>query len=672
MTSNRIVSLSIAACAALSSVPAWGQLRICNYNLRGDSGTLGTGFDKVLEGMGNDTTSGFAKPIDILLVQETDAQSTTTQQIVTMLNTLYGANTYSRGTLDGATTGAGRPGIVYRNSSVSLVSELQVGTASSSGAARAPMQYRFRPTGYDTSADFYIYNSHYKASDSSTDRARRLVEANTIRQNADALGQGARIIYGGDFNSYYSTEPMFTGNGGTLGLESAGNGQARDPLNAPGSWNNNAAFVSIASQSPLNSPPPATGFVGGGLNSRFDLQYVTDEVLTNEGVSYINGSYHTFMNNGSVPLNSSINVAANNAQPALPNRSQVLTALTTASDHLPLVVDYRIPAKMSLSVGTVGAQVIAGATISVNATVTNSAGVVSALGADELDYTGSGAGRLSGAISGTANAGVVPVGNVHVFPLNTAAPGIATGTVSVNTTSQGAASASLSAAVSTTVLAHANPSFALAADEEVKTINFGIRANGGGTHSETFNIANIADASGFTAGLKLISINGTGSTAILSTNAGTFANQAADGSASFDATIATTAYGSFSATYTFATADQDLPGAAARENLTLTLNGIVALGGDTNLDGFVGTEDFNELAGNFGALSPTWQMGDFNRDDLIDSADFGILTSHFGERIVMASPSPAGQSLGSTVPEPASLGLLTMALSLCAIRKRSH
>lgn len=646
--------LGMAAIAALCAAPAYGQLRICNYNILASGGDVNTGLSTVLQGMGNDNTAGFAKPIDILLVQETETQATTTQQVVDALNTLYGANTYGRGTIDAASSGGGRTGIVYRLSSVSLVAEAQVGTWSSSGAARAPMRYQFRPAGYSASADFYIYNSHYKASQGF--ETRRMMEAAMIRANADALGASSRIIYGGDFNSYTSSEIMFGGQGGTLGLQSAGNGQAYDPANRPGNWHNSSSFISIQSQAPAISPP--SGFVGGGLNDRFDIQYVTDDMMSGEGVAYINGSYHTFMNNGSIPLSHSINEASNTALPSLPNRAGVLSALTTASDHLPLIVDYQIPARMSLSVGTVASQVIVGAALNVNATVTNTATVISSLGADELDYSGTTSGKLTGSLSGSANAAPSPVGNLHSLSLNTLTPGPAVGTVSVTSTSQGAASASLSSSVSTTVLAHANPTLSTTSNVDAATIDFGIHAAGAGSATLSFNIGNVADASGFTAGLKLTSISGTGATAQLSTNASTFANLAAGSSNLYSAMMSLGNYGTFSATYTFATADQDLPGATARENLLLTLNGVVALGGDANLDGFVETSDFNTLAGNFGAASATWNEGDFNRDALVDSMDFAVLAGSYGQRVNMAAPS-----LGAVVPEPSALGVALIVLA---------
>ena len=50
-------------------------------------------------------------------------------------------------------------------------------------------------------------------------------------------------------------------------------------------------------------------------------------------------------------------------------------------------------------------------------------------------------------------------GNFHTLSLNTSAPGVASGTVTVSSISQAAQDATFSQAVSTTVMAHARPSF---------------------------------------------------------------------------------------------------------------------------------------------------------------------------------------------------------------------
>ncbi len=65
------------------------------------------------------------------------------------------------------------------------------------------------------------------------------VEANSIRADADALGQGTLIVYAGDFNMRSSSEAAFQK------LISPGNGQALDPIGRLGTWHNNPSFVDV-------------------------------------------------------------------------------------------------------------------------------------------------------------------------------------------------------------------------------------------------------------------------------------------------------------------------------------------------------------------------------------------------------------------------------------------
>ncbi len=84
--------------------------------------------------------------------------------------------------------------------------------------------------------------------------------------------------------------------------------------------------------------------------------------------------------------------------------------------------------------------------------------------------------------------------------------------------------------------------------------------------------------------------------------------------------------------------------------------------GDANLDGKVNALDFNALATNFGqnAGSDVWTQGDFNYDGVVNTQDFTALASNFNQ--VLASPS-----LGTLVPEPASLALV---VAIWAIGRR--
>lgn len=90
--------------------------------------------------------------------------------------------------------------------------------------------------------------------------------------------------------------------------------------------------------------------------------------------------------------------------------------------------------------------------------------------------------------------------------------------------------------------------------------------------------------------------------------------------------------------------------------------------GDATLDGKVNTLDFNMLAGSFAGSSKVWAQGDFNYDGLVDSTDFNSLVSNYG-KTGLAAPVPS-LSLGAVVPEPAGVGLVAMALTGLAGRRR--
>jgi hypothetical protein len=85
--------------------------------------------------------------------------------------------------------------------------------------------------------------------------------------------------------------------------------------------------------------------------------------------------------------------------------------------------------------------------------------------------------------------------------------------------------------------------------------------------------------------------------------------------------------------------------------------------GDANLDGAVSTPDFTALASNFNGVGKAWFNGDFNFDGKVNALDFNALATNFGQ------PPLSSPSLGTLVPEPASIGLVVLG-SFCAARRR--
>lgn len=442
---SRPFAAALLTVAALCQ-PSAAQLRIVTYNTAEDATSA---LSTVLPAIGQNLRNGIAKPIDVLSLQEQTTPATTTQDIVNLLNVHYGAGTYARGVQIASSTGAGRPAIIYNTQTVQLIAEVRASTVSSEGGSRQTMRYQFRPFGYDASADFYVYSSHYKASNTAADADRRNVEATEVRANADALGQGASLIYTGDLNLYTSTEPAYQT------LLSAGAGQAIDPLNPSNvtqNWDNSSSFASFHTQSPCTSSTGNCG-VGGGVDSRFDFQLSTAEVHDGEGFDLIAGSYHPFGNNGST-YNQAVNSGSNTVTfPGVTSftKSQILNALVSATDHLPVVADYQLPAVLDAIVDTIPMTLDVGQVFSLGVSVFNAAEVVAAIGADELDYTLSATGALSGLFNGIDAA--LGGGNLHNVTFDTSTPGLKSGQIVISTTSQSAANALMTIPVSYEVLA---------------------------------------------------------------------------------------------------------------------------------------------------------------------------------------------------------------------------
>jgi PEP-CTERM motif len=639
----RPLSLVMAVlCLFALAGSASAQLRIVNYNTAngtfpsGNNASPRTGMDNVLQAIGDELVNGIARPIDVLILQEQDDPSTTTQEFVDLLDGLYGAGTYGRSTVITLPNYADniRQTLIYNTNTLSLIDEKAFGQTGSGKAARQTARFQLRPVGYDASADIYIYNSHYKAGTGGTNQARRDFEANTIRTDSDALGQGANIIYAGDFNLKSSFEASYQT------LLASGNGQAFDPINTPGNWNNNAGLAAVHTQSPHDG---SDGLVTGGMDDRFDFQIVSGELIDNEGVSYIPGSYRAFGNNGTT-FNQAVNAGSN----TYPLSQSILDDLAHVSDHLPVVADYQLPASMSVSVGATPATVIVGTGVNVSVTVANNAPVAVTNGADELDYTVSSTGGVTGGAVGIADA--LAAGNLHSLSVDTSLAGLVSGTADVNSSSQNVANGVFGQNIDVTVLDPSNASFVSGLDTNLLTIDFGTLALGG-TVNSAFDLFNIESTLGFTADLDLDSIIGAGDTGTLGNNLATFAGLAANGSNAFMASFDTSVLGTFSATYTLNLSDEDIAG-ATNQILTLQLLGEVAgaLTGDLDGDGFVGINDLNIVLSNWNQnVPPANPQADPSGDGFVGIDDLNTVLGNWN------AGTPPG---GAAVPEPGTIALL--------------
>jgi len=346
LSSRRLFPLSAALAALLLPALAFastpGTLRIVDWNIEADISGYTTprpNFNTVLQGMGNATIAGVAQPIDIMTLEETTSNTTTVQPILNMLNGDYANANYKmssyQATQNGsASSGNGPNALVYNANTVTLLASVGVGTptGSTNGEYRQVVRYEFQPV--DGTAPFYVYVSHMKSGTTSSDATSRGKEAAIIRSDELTLPASSSVLYTGDLNSK-SPEAEFTN------FTASGQGQAFDPYNL----SNAVQYWSDSTTT---------------LNYRDDYQLMTSDILNDTGaINYVANSLQAFGNNGTTASGKSTNLASNTdfaymttAAGYSPTQSQLLLALTTASDHMPNVADYTfatVPEPASLS-----------------------------------------------------------------------------------------------------------------------------------------------------------------------------------------------------------------------------------------------------------------------------------------------------------------------------------
>ncbi len=277
-------------------------------------------FATILAAIGNETIEGNTQRLDILAVQETDPAvspgNNSIGKVESILDSLYPSTDYASvvSSVDG---GGDSTGFVYDTSSVSLLESTEILPGS---VTHKILRGKFRPESTFGESDFYVYSIHLKSGDTVADRNARGNEALLLRANADALGDGANVLFVGDFNMHASTEPGYTN------LVAAGTSHLLDlgGDNVIGNWLDNPDFIQLHTQDP-----------GASMDDRFDIMFGTDELFDGTGLDFVDDSFRVFGNNGTHTLNGMITTGSG-ADPA------VLAALVEASDHLPIIADFEL------------------------------------------------------------------------------------------------------------------------------------------------------------------------------------------------------------------------------------------------------------------------------------------------------------------------------------------
>ena len=609
MPTHRLPSFAVAILAAILPVGAAdAQVRVVNYNVAKLAGS-GTALRAVLVESAADDSRGFAVAPSVLAFQEVraaDLAALDGHVAAAFPGVPFVRATFTTsGTEDGA---GGAQCLYYRSDALAEVTGAHADIAT--GASRNSDRWLLQLNGYTPSnaTRFYVYSSHLKASNTSADEAERNQGAIALRNNANALGAGVHIVYCGDFNLYTNAEAAY----GTM--TAAGFGQAFDPLGTA-NWTGAAGAIKHT-QSPRDIAGP---LIGGGIDDRFDFQFITSEFNDADGLSIVPNTYRALGNDG-LHYNLAINAGGNSYFPGQAARSLTLANnLFSASDHIPVIADYQVPPVMQATAPSTFGPVIRGATgVTVAVAVSNVASVVHPLGVDALVATVTGSGVLGGSQSITA--ALAPASTTVSLAVNTSVAGTFSGTATASSTVEGTQNATIVRTVNGTVLAPSNPSWSPKSNQTARTVTASF-ARDTGVQEIQVPLYN----RGYTAAMARLDADGASAVSapfatvdVVETNIG-----AAPAALRFSFNTAGLAPGDYTQSTTVWTSDENLPGAVARPMtlaFTVTVTGS-SIPGDLNGDGFVNASDLAMLLAQWGGSG----SGDIDGDGTVGGGDLAAL-----------------------------------------------
>lgn len=182
-----------------------------------------------------------------------------------------------------------------------------------------------------------VFVAHLKSSTGTANQQMRLQMVQAVTEALEELTQpNTFVLFSGDFNFYRATEPGYQQ---ILSLDNAI--RMLDPLDAPGSWHDNAAFSYLHTQSTRVSN---AGFGGGanagasgGLDDRFDFIMMSENFQTSDQLTYVEGTYKAYGNNGDC-LDKDVKDPTCTGEFSLSLREK----LYNMSDHLPVVMQFQV------------------------------------------------------------------------------------------------------------------------------------------------------------------------------------------------------------------------------------------------------------------------------------------------------------------------------------------
>lgn len=174
----------------------------------------------------------------------------------------------------------------------------------------------------------YMYVSHLKSSEGAANELERLDMVNRFTADLATLPANAFVLFSGDLNLYTATEPAYQE------LTDPTNAiTMRDPINTLGDWHHNDTFADVHTQSTRVSSGGFGAGAGGGMDDRFDFIMISENMVSNPKLRYVEASYKSFGNNGNC-----YDMDVNDPFCAGVYGQELRNNLYSMSDHLPVVM----------------------------------------------------------------------------------------------------------------------------------------------------------------------------------------------------------------------------------------------------------------------------------------------------------------------------------------------
>ncbi|MBD3367078.1 MAG: choice-of-anchor D domain-containing protein [Candidatus Eisenbacteria bacterium] len=310
--------------------------------------------------------------------------------------------------------------------------------------------YGFRLDGYSSSeAELTILSTHLKAGSSSGDQSTRLGQTTDIRNYLNDYPSGSNFMVAGDFNIRASSEASYQM---LIGFQVDNDGRSKDPVSTGGTWHDNWTYRHLFTQ--------ATTTDWGGMDDRFDFILCSYALDDGEGLSYVDGTYWAF-GNDAARINQAINDPPNQAVP-----EEMADALAGASDHLPVILELQVPARIDAPATLAFGDVIVGTAAAETLSVSN----VASSPSDDLEYT------FSAPVGFAAPGSIYLVGAGqtldHEITMDTATVGAQSGDLEID--SNDLDTPTWTVGLSGTVVEHAEPSLAEFSTVLAETLDLGL------------------------------------------------------------------------------------------------------------------------------------------------------------------------------------------------------